>query len=147
MSQGVNIWSKWYSIFSPAQKNLMSNFNLRYECLDARDDYSAQMKDNNKEDTKFWENSENNLLDQEYTGWKDNDEELNDEMYLTGSSRQNDAKEEEIRHVEQIVAGAGWLDKSPDGINKIDPEGITPTADNSGSQWSSLIQHKKKIYC
>jgi len=35
-------------IFSPAQKNLMSNFNLRYECLNARDDYSAQIKDNNK---------------------------------------------------------------------------------------------------
>jgi len=85
-------------------------------------------------------------LDQEYTGWKDNDEELNDEMYLTGSSRQNDAKEEEMRHVEQIVAGAGWLDQSPDGINKVDPEGITPTADNSGSQWSSLIQSiRKKI--
>ena len=122
----------------------MSNFNLRYECLDARDDYSAQMKDNNKEDTKFWENSENNPLDQEYTGWKDNDEELNDEMYLTGSSRQNDAKEEEMRHVEQIVVSAGWLDQSPDGINKIDPEGITPTADNSGSQWSSLIQSIRK---
>ena len=131
-------------IFSPAQKNLMSNFNLRYECLDAWDDYSAQMKDNNKEDTKFWENSENNPLDQEYTGWKDNDEELNDEMYLTGSSRQNDAKEEEMRHVEQIVAGAGWLDQSPDGINEVDPEGITPTADNSGSQWSSLIQSIRK---
>ena len=85
-------------------------------------------------------------MDQEYTGWKDNDEELNDEMYLTGSSRQNDAKEEEMRHVEQIVAGAGWLDQSPDGINKVDPEGITPTADNSGSQWSSLIQSiRKKI--
>ena len=132
-------------IFSPAQKILMSNFNLRYECLDARDDYSAQMKDNNKEDNKFWETSENNPLDQEFTGWKDNDEDLNDEMYLTGSSRQNDAKEEEMRHVEQVVAGAGWLDKSPDGINKIDPEGITPTVDNSGSQWNSLIQSMRKM--
>ena len=44
-----------------------------------------------------------------------------------------------MRHVEQIVSGAGWFDKSPDGINKVDPEGITPTVDNSGSQWSSLI--------
>ena len=45
----------------------MSNFNLWYKCLDARDDYSAQMKDNNnKEDNKFWETSENNPLDQEY---------------------------------------------------------------------------------
>jgi len=132
-------------IFSPAQKNLINNFNLRYECLDARDDYSAQMKDNNK-DNKFWENPENNPLDQEYTGWKDNDEDLNDEMYLTGSSRQNDAKEEEMRHVEQTVAGAGWLDKSPDGINKIDTDHITPTVDNSGSQWTSLIQSIRKKF-
>ena len=130
--------------FLSSQKNLMSNFNLRYECLDARDDYSAQMKENNKDENKFWENSENNPLDQEYTGWKDNDEDFNDEMYLTGSCRQNDAKEEEMRHVEQIVAGAGWLDKSPDGINKINPEGITPTVENSGSQWNSLIQSIRK---
>jgi len=103
------------------------------------------MKDNNKEDNKFWETSENNPLDQEYIGWKDNDEDFNDEMYLTGSCRQNDAKEEEMRHVEQIVASAGWLDKSPDGINKINPEGIKPNVDNSGSQWSLLVQHMRKL--
>ena len=104
------------------------------------------MKENNKEENRFWEASENNPLEQEYTDWKDSEEELNDEMYLTGSSRQNDAKEEEMRHVEQIVAGAGWLDTSPDGIGKVDPEGIVPTVDNTGSQWSSLIQSiRKKI--
>ena len=26
------------------QNQLMQNFNIRYECLDARDDYCAQMK-------------------------------------------------------------------------------------------------------
>ena len=103
------------------------------------------MKGNNIEDSKFWETSESNQLDQEYTGWKDNDEDLNDEMYLTGSCKQNDAKKEEMRHVKQIVALAGWLDKSPDDINEVDPEGITPTADNSGSQWSSLIQCMRKM--
>ena len=104
------------------------------------------MKENNKEENRFWEASENNPLEQEYTDWKDSEEELNDEMYLTRSSRQNDAKEEEIRHVEQIVAGAGWLDTSPDGIGKVDPEDIVPTVDNTGSQWSSLIQSiRKKI--
>src|SRR5882762_11349081 len=105
----------------------------------------AQMKNNNKEDKNFLETSENNPLDQEYTGWKDNDEELNDEMYLTGSSRQNDVKEEEMRHVAQIVAGAGWLDNSPDGIDNINTEDITPMVNNSGSQWCSLIQQIRKI--
>ena len=40
--------------FSAEQMNLMSKFNLRYECLDACDDCSAKMKDNVKEN-KFWE--------------------------------------------------------------------------------------------
>src|ERR1700687_3187915 len=31
-------------LFSSRQKQLMRNFNLRYECLDARDDFHAQLK-------------------------------------------------------------------------------------------------------
>ena len=45
-----------------------------------------------------------------------------------------------------MYAGVGWLDTSPDGINKVDPEGIVPTVDNTGSKWSLLIQSiRKKI--
>ncbi len=131
--------------FSAEQKNLMMNFNLRYECLDARDDYSAKLKDNGKKDNRIWENTENNPLDQEYTGWKNDDEELNDDMYLSGSCKLNDAKEEEMRHVEQVVSSVGWLDNSPDGIDEVNKEGITPTVENSSSQWSSLIQHIRKM--
>lgn len=50
--KGANeTWEKAFDEynFSPEQMNLMSRFNLRYECLDARDDYSAKMKDNVKE--------------------------------------------------------------------------------------------------
>jgi hypothetical protein len=32
--------------FSERQQEFMKFYNLRYECLDARDDYSAQMKQN-----------------------------------------------------------------------------------------------------
>ena len=131
--------------FSDKQMNLMNNFNLRYECLDARDDYSAQIKNSEKEDNKFWESSDDNQLGQEYTGWRDDDEELNDDMYLNGSCRQNDAKENEMRLVEQIVAGAGWLDNSPDGVEIMDPEDFVPIAKNTSSQWSSLIQSIRKM--
>ena len=131
--------------FSSKQINLMKNFNLRYECLDARDDYSAQIKDSEKEDNQFWESSDNNQLGQEYTGWRDDEEELNDSMYLNGSCRQNDAKEDEMRLVEQVVAGAGWLDSSPDGVEIVDPEGFVPITKNTGSQWSSLIQSIRKM--
>jgi len=49
--------------FSDKQLNLMNNFTLCYECLDARDDYSAQMKDSKKEDNQFWDSSDNNCYD------------------------------------------------------------------------------------
>jgi len=127
--------------FSVDQKKLMNHFNLRYECLDAQDDYSAKMKDNDKKSNEFWDSSDKNILNEEYTGWRDEDEELNDNMYLSGSCRLNDIKEEQMRQIEQIVAGAGWLDNSPDGIDKVDPTNITPTID---SQWSSLIQQIRK---
>jgi hypothetical protein len=113
-------------IFLDGQMNLMKNFNLRYECLDAQDNYSAQMKDSEKKNNPFWESSDNNQLDQEYMGWKGDDEELNDDMYLNGSCRQNDAKEDEMRFVEQVVAGAGWLDSSPNGIEIVNTEGFVP---------------------
>ena len=132
--------------FSDKQLNLMNNFNLRYECLDARDDYSAQMKNNEKEDNQFWDSSDNNQIEeQEYTGWRDDDEELDDDIYLNGSCRQNDAKENEMRLVEQVVAGAGWLDSSPDGVEIVDPEGFVPIVKNTSSQWSSLIQSIRKM--
>ena len=41
--------ASWDEIFSDhdfrtQQRQLMKNFNIRYECLDARDDYRAQLK-------------------------------------------------------------------------------------------------------
>jgi hypothetical protein len=35
--------------FSPRQEEIMNNFNLRYECLDSRDDFHAQLKKGNVE--------------------------------------------------------------------------------------------------
>jgi hypothetical protein len=66
-------------------------------------------------------------------------------MYLNGSCRQNDAKEDEMRHVEQVVAGAGWLENSPDSVNAVDPVGIKPTTNYTSSQWNSLIQNIRKM--
>ena len=73
------------------------------------------------------------------------EDDLNDDMYLNGSCRQNDAKEDEMRLIEQVVADAGWLDGSPDGVEIVDPEGILPITEKTSSQWSSLIQSIRKM--
>ena len=43
------------------------------------------------------------------------------------------------------VADAGWLDSSPDSVEMIDPKGFVPITENTGSQWSSLIQSIRKL--
>ncbi len=42
----LQLWSDAFNehTFSTYYLTLMSNFNLKYECLDARDDYKAQLK-------------------------------------------------------------------------------------------------------
>ena len=41
-------------LFSSRQKQLMGNFNLRYECLDARDDFHAQLKNKTQSRTPWY---------------------------------------------------------------------------------------------
>lgn len=45
LKQELESWDEAFTRyqFSGFHKQLMSNFNIRYECLDARDDYRAQM--------------------------------------------------------------------------------------------------------
>ena len=46
VKQSSTSWESAFNTyeFSTRQKQLMRNFNLRYECLDARDDFHAEMK-------------------------------------------------------------------------------------------------------
>ncbi|KLO04885.1 hypothetical protein SCHPADRAFT_799501, partial [Schizopora paradoxa] len=39
-------WTETFNnhVFSEKERNLMDNFNLRYECSDARDDFASQRK-------------------------------------------------------------------------------------------------------
>ena len=39
--------------FGPTDLQLMKNFNLRYECLDARDDFHSELKKKNKSASKL----------------------------------------------------------------------------------------------
>jgi len=50
LKQPLQLWDDAFHAFNftDCQKHLMQNFNLRYECLDARDDFHARRKDNVK---------------------------------------------------------------------------------------------------
>lgn len=50
--------------FSDRQQQIMKNFNIKYECLDARDDYRAQLK-RGAENTLFMYGEDNNIVSED----------------------------------------------------------------------------------
>jgi hypothetical protein len=105
----------------------MKNFNLRYECNDARDDYSAKLKSKEDKDGFFPSWATNNVLkdlDQNILDYDDNNNDKLDEMeeniYLEPTFA-HIRKLEEMNTIENIVQNAGWLDKCPDAIEHINP--------------------------
>lgn len=134
--------------FTPHQVELMKFFNIRYECLDARDDYSKLLKQKNITDGVFphWFSSDDN------DNFDENDcgdgadftvhEEHEADQY-TSIGKKGHQRIEQMAEIQKIVTSAGWLDQCPDGpplqsFTEIDPEKLPP------SQWDAAVQEKRQ---
>ena len=97
--------------FSDRQRQLMDNFNIRYECNDARDDYSAKrQKDDNKCDESLWcdTNDANDVIDIE-NNFGDDDRAINDDIEVyTIPNVKHLNKLGQIAEIENIIHDAGW---------------------------------------
>jgi hypothetical protein len=129
----------------------MNNFNLRYECNDARDDYTAKLKKEEDEGTFFpsWASSDvlKDLDHNTFTEYDDDspiDIATEESAYLEPSSKHLD-KLQEMSRMENVVQNAGWLDACPQNINQIDPKGLQLNINISGSKWSSIVKTAKDI--
>jgi hypothetical protein len=135
--------------FTASQEQLMKNFNLRYECNDARDDYSTKQQ-NDKDKSGFfpsWASSDvlkdldnNSVLDYENDDPNDVDSEENT---YTDPSTNHLKKLEEMSQMENIVQNAGWLDKCPQKIDPIDPKGLCLEVNMAGSKWNFIVKMAK----
>ena len=140
--------------FNERQIQLMKHFNVRYECNDARDDYSAQLKQKNTNGVfPSWMN--NDILDSldeenDYEGAEFGDDDPQDREYdsemfdiLGRTTRMHLAQMEET---EKILKHAGWLDDSPNGLETIDRSAIEPNTVQRGSEWKSTVdQERQKV--
>src|ERR1700677_4584312 len=107
--------------FNQCQKDIMKYFNIRYECLDARDDYSAEMK-KKKQDNQYsrWGSNPNGFDDRD-DNYGDNCEtniqpETDEDIFgLTVPGQAETRRRAKMREMEEILKNAGWLDSSPDG--------------------------------
>src|SRR5258705_6970044 len=93
----------------------MKFFNIRYECNDARDDYSALLKQKNATDGVFphWFASDNggNNVDDNYDDEADftSHEEYEMDQY-TSIGKRGHQRIEQMAEIQKIVTSAGWLD-------------------------------------
>ncbi|KIM34719.1 hypothetical protein M413DRAFT_34847, partial [Hebeloma cylindrosporum] len=96
--------------FTDFQKKLMNQFNIRYECHDARDDYRAQLKKGTASYfTSSWDDPENSTDSQDFIDNNPKNDDLDDiplNFLNIGKSQYNRLKEMEMMN--NILRNVGW---------------------------------------
>src|ERR1700733_2610171 len=134
--------------FTPCQTELMKFFNIRYECNDARDDYSKLLKQQNATDGVFphwFKGDDNDNFDGDnYDDGSDLKvhEEYEADQY-TSVGKKGQQRMEQMAEIQKIVTSAGWLDQCLDGppsmdFAEIEAEELLP------SQWDAAVQEKRQ---
>ena len=127
----------------------MRNFNVRYKCLDARDDYHAQMKKSKPTITGSWNVEDEDDVEVEdnlgHDGIDPENVELDDAPFgpfLQGPKHKKRMKETES--VRQMMCTMGWADP----LNMVQlhwhPESFIPEKNLSGAAWEQAIDTLKK---
>ncbi|KAJ7187206.1 hypothetical protein C8R46DRAFT_879409 [Mycena filopes] len=119
--------------FSDRQSQMIRNFDVRYECNDARDDHFAQMKkklaDAKKEGTNLWPSGFMSYKDK-FAGdlnemdYGSDDESLHDYDDDAPKGRRTLQLMEEAKDMKNIMQSSGWLDRSVDGVQVVDTDAL-----------------------
>ena len=137
--------------FSPRQIELMKYFNLKHECLDAKDDYAAQLKKGEGEgifsafDGEF--ENDNDDFDYSQTHIDGDDFEFEDDKIMIGreigkvtSSTINLRNE-----MHNVLKTSGWFDESPDGPPEYEElKAIQPEISRTDKEWQNEVKDKRE---
>ncbi|KAF9455472.1 hypothetical protein BDZ94DRAFT_1179897, partial [Collybia nuda] len=133
-------------VFSNDELKLMRNFNLKYECNDARDDYYSILK-KKKKDAKMNNTSSNVLLNNndDYINDMDIDHhDYGDDNFMTVDIDVFGEKTlrmlSKMRDAERIMNGAGWLDDCTDKPPVFDTSIFIPDTILTPNQWKAVVR-------
>jgi hypothetical protein len=136
--------------FSKRQLEILKYFNIRYECLDARDDYSSKRK--NEQDQGIFpqwtlqdlpDDFDENLL---HTG---DDFELNNEDFdseYDQIGKEGDKIIQQMLEMDNIIKNSGWMNESVDGLPSVDLSPVQPEVLQAASKWEAAVQAKRQQY-
>ncbi|KAJ7083511.1 hypothetical protein C8R43DRAFT_909514, partial [Mycena crocata] len=141
LKNDVDNWHEAFTdtTFRPKAIQLMKNFNVRYECNDARDDFSAQDRKKRGILPLFGHHGDrgNGELDpeelaqygEEYLLDHPDGEETLGTKYM--------AREVLMNKIEQIVTDSGWIKRTPSRYSI--PKRVIPSLHLTGSQWKIKV--------
>ena len=149
-------WAEQFNAhsFSSKEIKLMSNFNLRYECSDARDDYSSQRKSNDISGNQSFgipldidacddldaqcevDGALNRSMDD---GWiTSDDEDTEDPFSVPGAKAQNQILK--MNAIEMLLHQIGWTKKK----DEFAPTTMTERLDiDKTIDWSVVLKEKR----
>jgi hypothetical protein len=143
-----NTWDDAFTLydFSPRQLILMKNMNLRYECLDGRDDFHAQMRNGNVNMPSWADQGTGILQDLDQIAIEDaingdiGRTELDDFSLSTQIGRRNKARIDLMADIRRTLTTMGWTDHQ----SKLLPESLNITPDpiqveQTPSQWKAAV--------
>ncbi|KAJ7088935.1 hypothetical protein C8R44DRAFT_649148, partial [Mycena epipterygia] len=138
LKNGVDNWHETFTDhkFNTKALKLMRNFNVKYECNDARDDFSAQDRQKRRALPTFGRNqpADDGESDDEHLDTYGEENLLaNDDNKIRVPGPIYLAREELMRKAESIVTSSGWINRVqvPDSV----PNRVVPKTHLSGSQW------------
>jgi len=132
--------------FNDFHKKLMMNFNIRYECLDARDDYRAQLK---KESVPHlassWDNADDDVDDGDLASetQKDSNGEIDDipiNLLKIGKSQYNRLMQMETMN--HILRNTGWTHETL--VEKSANAPFMPDRALPGCEWKAEVIKKRQ---
>ena len=137
--------------FTKRQRQLVSNFNIRYECLDARDDYRAQPKKNST-NAPIWDSDILHTLGEsslEEDATYVNSNEIDQDGYLPSADLLNVGRGELKRQQDMVIMrsvmiNAGWTMERPGSMTDIDLNPQKPVCMLSGNDWKAEVQKMRQ---
>jgi hypothetical protein len=131
--------------FTPRQQQLMQNFNIRYECLDAKDDYHSQRKQGMEKITALYGKEMQNDADQLHET-EDDGNNLNDlfvdESGIVAMGKLELKRQRDAAEIRSVMQQTGWTTGMPqDKSCKYDAIQIVQTL--CSTDWNSKVQELK----
>jgi hypothetical protein len=148
-------WDETFSSheFSSRQEELMKFFNIRYECNDARDDFSKQLKEGIQNGGVFPQWFSADMMDEldkdsEYDQNVDCDEfdesdPINHIKYLQ-PGRSGMRKIDQMHEIHEKLKATDWFETNCDELSTENMTPIKPNQNLSGIEWKATVQSKRQ---